>query len=131
VRARKEIARIAAIAGTKRRAGRFARVRRRGHELAAKMTHAARDRRVKREARRAAIAASRAARRAQGLGPASALSDRRVARDLRRSRRHATRATSLALRTRARRVRNAALIVAGTSALAGAAYAGKRKPEPE
>ena len=127
---RREIARIVAVATAVRHTQRIADTRRRGREAAAKMSHAATDRRVQREARRATAAASRAAQRAQRVGLTRALSDRRVTRDLRRTKRHAARATSLALqRPRWRRVRAAALIVAGTGALAGAAYAGTRKSE--
>ena len=126
---RREIGRIVAVAAAARQAERIAQAQRRGREVATKMSHAATDRRVQREARRATAAASRAAHRTQEVGLTRALSDRRVTRDLRRTRRHATRATSLALqRPRWRRVRAAALIVAGTGVLAGAAYAGTRKP---
>jgi hypothetical protein len=97
--------------------------------MATKLSQTAADRRVRREARRTATAASRAAQRAQKVGMSAALSDRRVSRDLRRARRHATRAARLTIRPRSHPMRTAALIVAGTGALAGAAYAGTRKPE--
>jgi hypothetical protein len=127
---RREIGRIIAIATVARQTQRIADAQRRGRKVTAKMSHAAKDRRVQREARRATAAASRAAQRTQEVGLTRALSDRRVTRDLRRTKRHAARATSLALqRPRWRRVRAAALIVAGTGALAGAAYAGTRKSE--
>jgi hypothetical protein len=125
---RREVGRIVAVATVAQQAQRIVHARRRGREVAAKMSHAARDRRVQREARRATAAASRVAQRTQEVGLTKALSDRRVTRDLRRTKRHATRATSLALqRPRWRRVRAAALVVAGTGALAGAAYAGTRR----
>ena len=123
------IAKVVAIASARRRAHRFAQARRRGQKMATKLTRTAGDRRVLREARRTATAASRAAQRAQKLGVNAALSDRRVSRDLRRTKRHATRAARLAVRPRSHRARTAALIVAGTGALAGAAYAGTRKSE--
>ena len=123
------IAKIVAIAAARRRARRIAQARRRGREMATKLTQTAGDRRVRREARRTATAASRAAQRAQKVGMSAALSDRRVSRDLRRTRRHAARAASLAVQPRSHRARKAALIIAGTGALAGAAYAGTHKPE--
>jgi hypothetical protein len=127
---RREIGRIVAVAAAVRQTRRIADAQRRGRAVAARMSHAATDRRVQREARRATAAASRAAHRTQEVGLTRALSDRRVTRDLRRTRRHATRATTLALRRpRWRRARAAALVVAGTGALAGAAYAGTRRAE--
>lgn len=96
--------------------------------IVAKATRAARDRRVRRDARRTAVAASRAARRAHVLGLSRALSDRRTARNLRRTRRHATRAARRVLRPPSHRKRNAALIAAGLGTLTSIAYGGVRKP---
>jgi hypothetical protein len=86
-----------------------------------------RDRKVGVESRRAAKDASRAARRAKRVGVAKALTDKRVARDLRRATQHASKAASLAVAQRRRRVRTTAVLVVGTGALAGAAYGGWRK----
>jgi hypothetical protein len=125
---RVELQRIVAIAARVRRPRRRTRARHSGQGVAAKLTHAATDRRVRRDARRTAVAASRAARRTHGLGLTRALSDRRVSRDLRRTRRHATRATRRALRPQAHRKRTATLITAAVGTLVSAAYAGTRKP---
>jgi hypothetical protein len=101
---------------------------RRRQAIVARATRAARDRRVQRDARRTAVAASRAARRAHALGLSRALSDRRTARNLRRTRRHATRAARRVLRPPSHRKRNAALIAAGLGTLTSIAYGGVRKP---
>jgi hypothetical protein len=86
-----------------------------------------REPKVRVESRRAAKDASRAAERVKRVGVAKALSDKRVARDLRRATEHASKAASLAVAQRRRRVGTTAVLVVGTGALAGAAYGGWRK----
>jgi hypothetical protein len=91
------------------------------------------DQNVHAEMQRAIANASHAARRAQSVGAARALSDKRLARQLRRATRHASKAASLAVHPRRNRVRRAALVLAGSGAIAGAAYGGWRRyaPPPE
>jgi hypothetical protein len=91
------------------------------------------DQNVHAELQRAVANAAHAARRAQRVGPARALSDKRLARQLRRATRHASKAASLALHPRRNRLRRAAFVLVGSGAVAGAAYGGWRRyaPAPE
>ena len=92
-------------------------------------SRAASDRRVRAQSHRAKRDALRAAHRVQRIGVARALTDKRVARRLRLASRHASRAASLSLHgPRRHRVRNTAVIVVGTGAVAGTVYAATRSP---
>jgi hypothetical protein len=88
---------------------------------------AATDIRVHSETRRARGNAVRAAHRVQRIGVTRSLTDKQVARHLRRATHHATRAANLAVNPSRHRVRKTSIVVLGTGALAGAAYAGRKK----
>jgi hypothetical protein len=88
---------------------------------------AATDIRVHSETRRARGNAVRAAHRVQRIGVTRALTVNQVARNLRRATHHATRAANLAVNPSRHRVRKTSIVVLGTGALAGAAYAGRKK----
>jgi hypothetical protein len=111
------LARRVRIAETKRQALRVAEPARR----------AATDIRVHSETRRARGNALRAAHRVQRIGVTRALTDKQVARNLRRATHHASRAANLAVNPSRHRVRKTSIVVLGTGAIAGAAYAGRRK----
>ncbi len=111
-----------------------AEIRRQALRLAEPARRAATDIRVHSETRRARGNAVRAAHRVQDIGVTRALTDKQVARNLRRATQHASRAANLAVNPSRHRVRKTSIVVLGTGALAGAAYAGRRKyasaPDP-
>jgi hypothetical protein len=95
----------------------------------------ARDRRVRRETRLALSAVALANKRARKIGLAHTLGDRQVATHLRHAGDHASKAMTFAERARhGRRIgRTTTIIVVGTGALGGAAYAGWKvygQPQP-
>ena len=88
-----------------------------------------RDRRVRRELRRAAAHAALAARRARSIGPSRAKGDRRVTRGIQQSTRHAARALSFSISPPpSHRVRNTVLIVTGAATTVVAVVAIRSKP---
>ena len=87
---------------------------------------AATDRAVHEEGQRAIARATRAAQRAQEVGFGNALNDKRAMRELRQATRHASKAANLILNPRPSRLKRTVVIVVGTGATAGAAYAGWR-----
>jgi len=100
---------------------------RRAADMKEPVQRAATDPRVRKEARKASENATRAARRAQQIGLAQALNDRKVARYSRKASEHATKAANLATNPPKNRLRKVTVIVLGTGAVAGAAYAGWRR----
>jgi hypothetical protein len=112
----------------------IAETRRQALKVAEPARRAATDLRVHSETRRARGNAVRAAHRVQRIGVTRALTDKQVARNLRRATHHASRAANLAVNPSRHRVRKTSIVVLGTGALAGAAYAGRRKyassPDP-
>jgi hypothetical protein len=112
----------------------IAETRRQALKVAEPARRAATDFRVHSETRRARGNAVRAAHRVQRIGVTRALTDKQVARNLRRATHHASRAANLAVNPSRHRVKKTSIVVLGTGALAGAAYAGRRKyassPDP-
>jgi hypothetical protein len=100
---------------------------RRAADMKEPVQRAATDPRVRKEARKASDNATRAARRAQEIGLVQALNDRKVARYSRKASEHATKAANLATKPPKNRLRKATVVVLGTGAVAGAAYAGWRR----
>ncbi len=105
----------------------IAETRRQALKVAEPARRAATDMRVHSETRRARGNALRAAHRVQRIGVTRALTDKQVARNLRRATHHASRAANLAVNPSRHRVRKTSIVVLGTGALAGAAYAGRKK----
>jgi hypothetical protein len=88
-----------------------------------------RDRRVRRELRRAAFHAAMAARRARSIGASKATGDRRVTRGFQQSTRHAARALSFSINPPpSHRVRNTVLIITGAATTVVAVVAIRTKP---
>ena len=103
----------------------------RARSLAPRVSHAAGDAGVRREARRASMHAGRAVVRAQRVGLARALDDKKVTRELRRTRRHAAKASKLAtLPAQRHRLRTTAIVLGSAGALAGTAYRARRQVAP-
>ncbi len=113
---------------------RVAEARQQALKVAEPARRAATDLRVHSETRRARGNAVRAAHRVQRIGVTRALTDKQVARNLRRATHHASRAANLAVNPSRHRIRKTSIVVLGTGALAGAAYAGRRRyasaPDP-
>jgi hypothetical protein len=105
----------------------LAETRQQALKVAEPARRAATDLRVHSETRRARGNAVRAAHRVQRIGVTRALTDKQVARNLRRATHHASRAANLAVNPSRHRVRKTSIVVLGTGAIAGAAYAGRRK----
>jgi hypothetical protein len=98
---------------------------RRVSKLGPHASRAAHDRRVRREAKRAAADASNAVRRAQAIGVARALDDKRFAKNVRSAGTHAGKATHRAIHPPSEhRLRNGAMAILGASIAAGGALYG-------
>ena len=90
----------------------------------------ARDRRVRKEARRAKIFAYWATKRARRIGPVNAVTDRQVVRLVQESAKHTARAAEYTLRPpKSHRLRNGLIASAGTAAVVAAVYGWRSRPD--
>ena len=89
-----------------------------------------RDRRVRKEVRRAKIFAFWATKRARRIGPVNAVTDRQVVRLIQESAKHTARAAEYTVHPpKSHRLRNGLIAIAGTAAIAAAVYGWRTRPD--